>query len=242
MRKRVLTDQEVIELYQNGERTAEIAEKANVSARLINSVLRKHNVERRPKGSWRRKYEVNEHYFRTWSNNMAYILGFFAADGNIPKETQLVSFAQKEFSILEDIKNELESSHPIRRNEKIGVHLLTINSKIMRTDLIELHGLQPNKSLKLKFPHIPPNHISHFVRGYFDGDGYVNYQKKQVCIVCGSQEFLDALQSLINMKGIKSSLATTKSYSRIYINGRKSIKQFADWIYSDSDLFLSRKL
>ncbi len=39
-----------------------------------------------------------------WSNNMAYILGFIAADGVIPKENQCVSISQKESYILEDIK------------------------------------------------------------------------------------------------------------------------------------------
>ncbi|MGI8315251.1 hypothetical protein [Halobacillus mangrovi] len=95
MRKRTLTDEETIKKYQSGERTVSIAEKANVSVRLINQILSKHKVDRRPKGSWRREYKVNEQYFRTWSNNMAYM--------------------------------------------KTGVHLLIINSKIMRTNLIELH-------------------------------------------------------------------------------------------------------
>ncbi|WP_232324767.1 LAGLIDADG family homing endonuclease [Halobacillus mangrovi] len=167
MRKRTLTDEEIIKKYLSGERTVSIAEKANVSVRLINQILSKHKVERSPKGSWRREYKVNEQYFRTWSNNMAYILGFFAAD--IPKETQSISFSQKDISILEQIKYELGSSHPIRKNEKTGVHLLIINSKIMRTDLMELHGMQPNKSLTLNFPDVPSPFVHHFVRGYFDG-------------------------------------------------------------------------
>ena len=68
---------------------------ANVSARYIRMVLSDNNVPRRAIGSWKRKYDITEDYFKTWSNNMAYILGFIAADGAIPKENQCVSISQK---------------------------------------------------------------------------------------------------------------------------------------------------
>ena len=58
-------------------------------------VLSDSNVPRRAIGSWKRKYDINENYFKTWSNNMAYILGFIAADGVIQKENQCVSISQK---------------------------------------------------------------------------------------------------------------------------------------------------
>lgn len=77
---------------------------ANVSARYIRMVLSDSNVPRRAIGSWKRKYDITEDYFKTWSNNMAYILGFIAADGVIQKENQCVSVSQKESYILEDIK------------------------------------------------------------------------------------------------------------------------------------------
>nr|WP_174613519.1 hypothetical protein [Virgibacillus ihumii] len=79
--KRTLSDREIVELYKNGERTIEIANHANVTSRYICLVLHRNNVEMRPHGSWKRKYIFNEHYFKTWSNNMAYILGFFIAAG-----------------------------------------------------------------------------------------------------------------------------------------------------------------
>jgi hypothetical protein len=56
---------------------------------------------------------------------MAYILGFFFADGFIASRTQTVSFAQKEKYILERIRLELESNHVIIKNEKTGVYILT---------------------------------------------------------------------------------------------------------------------
>ncbi len=92
---------EIIKMYESGSRTVEIAEQANVSARYINSVLQSNDVTRRPRGSWLRQYTINENYFKTWSNNMAYLLGFFVADGNMPHDHQLISFSQKDPFILE---------------------------------------------------------------------------------------------------------------------------------------------
>lgn len=73
-----LSKSEIIHLYTEGKSTSEIAMLANVSARYIRMVLSDNNVPRRAIGSWKRKYDITEDYFKTWSNNMAYILGFIA--------------------------------------------------------------------------------------------------------------------------------------------------------------------
>lgn len=62
---------------------------------------------------------------------MAYILGFFYADGHIAKDNQTVTFSQKDITILEEIKSELDSNPPIRKNNKTGVYNLIVNSKIL---------------------------------------------------------------------------------------------------------------
>ncbi len=69
------------------------------------------NVNRRTRGSWKSKYTVNEDYFKTWSNNMAYILGFFVADGCITKDLQTIIFVQKDIEILHNLRKELNSTH-----------------------------------------------------------------------------------------------------------------------------------
>lgn len=53
--------------------------------------------------------------------------------------------------------------------------MLNLNSKIMKNDLINLHGIMPWKSYDVQFPFVPEEYLHHFIRGYFDGDGYVNY-------------------------------------------------------------------
>lgn len=113
-----LSKPEIIHLYVEGKSTSEIAMLANVSVRYIRMVLTDNNVPRRAIGSWERKYDISEDYFKTWSNNMAYILGFIAADGVIQKENQRVSISQKESYILEDIKQELNTKQPLYQNKQ----------------------------------------------------------------------------------------------------------------------------
>ncbi|WNB93834.1 LAGLIDADG family homing endonuclease [Bacillus sp. NEB1478] len=230
----------IIEMYLNGRSTTDIAQQANVSVRHINSLLLSNNVERRPKGSWLRKYTTNEDYFKTWSNNMAYLLGFFAADGNMPQELQLISFSQKDPQILEIIKRELESTHPIVKNNT-GVSILKINSKIMKDDLIKIHGFTPNKSNDIEFPYVPEEYISHFIRGYFDGDGNIYSRGYLATFVGGSLKFMNSLRDILEVQGFEPRLKSKNKIHRLYISGRKTIKLFYHWMYQNKELYLKRK-
>jgi hypothetical protein len=231
----------IITLYQEGESTSNIAEKAGVSSRYIRMILTNHNVPKRPRGSWKRKHHLNEHYFKKWSNNMAYILGFFCADGFIATDNQTVSISQKDKSILIRIRNELDSNQPLYYNADSGVYMLHFHSKIIKNDLITLHGITPNKSLTLNFPEIPAIYLSHFIRGYFDGDGYVKYERRIVSFVGGSKKFMRRLKETIDALGFKTEFQHFENCYRLFLTGRKSIKKFSQWIYKDKDLYLERK-
>ncbi|WP_406687037.1 LAGLIDADG family homing endonuclease [Rossellomorea vietnamensis] len=239
-KKCTLEKSEIIKMYEEGKRTAEIARRANVSARYINSVLQQNKVARTPHGSWKRKYRVNEDYFKTWSNNMAYILGFFAADGYISSSNHTVCFSQKDPDILEKIKNELQSNHPLVLNNT-EVHTLIIGSKVMKYDLMEIHGMTSDKSTSLRMPDIPEGYLSHFVRGYFDGDGFVNFDRKIVSFVGGSESFMSKLNLELQKRNFNSRLYADKKYFRVFMTGRKTIYMFKKWLYQDVGLYLKRK-
>ncbi|MRH42489.1 endonuclease [Aquibacillus halophilus] len=231
----------MIEMYKNGYSTTEIGDLANVSSRYVSSVLTKNDVQKRPHGSWKRKYQLNEDYFKTWSNNMVYILGFFVADGNIPRDAQTVSISQKEKYILEDIKKEMGSDHPLYKNKNTGVYILNFNSKVMKQDLMQLHGITPNKSTSIEFPFVPEEYMSHFIRGYFDGDGFINYPKYFISFVDGSYSFMISLREELERNGFETNFTNHTTFYRVYVSGRKSIKLFSNWIYKDKELFLHRK-
>lgn len=172
---------------------------------------------------------------------MAYILGFFVADGFVASNFQQIGFAQKEIELLVQIRAEIGSNHPITLNKKTGVYMLHINSMIMKKDLMEIHGINPQKSLDVEFPHVPEEYLSHFVRGYFDGDGNINYPKRSVSFVGGSLTFLQSLNNILEAYGFGPYLTSKGKHHRVFINGRRSIKLFANWMYTDKTLFVSGK-
>ncbi|MEC2303389.1 LAGLIDADG family homing endonuclease, partial [Bacillus cereus] len=236
-----LSKAEIIHMYAEGESTSEIAMLANVSARYIRMVLSDSNVPRRAIGSWKRKYDITENYFKTWSNNMAYILGFIAADGAIPKENQCVSISQKESYILEDIKKELKTNQPLYQNKKTGVYMLNINSKTIKDDLMNIHGIRPCKSFNIEFPFVPEEYLHHFVRGYFDGDGHVNSHKYFVSFVGGSYNFMNSFKDILENNKFQLSFVDKEKQYRIYLSGKNNVNKFSQWIYKNKGLHLKRK-
>ena len=65
-----------------------------------------------------RKYQVNEQFFDKWSPEMSYILGYFAADGNMyqgPADKRIQFVTQpKDLNHLKKIKKIMCSQHPIK--------------------------------------------------------------------------------------------------------------------------------
>ncbi|EMK2597174.1 hypothetical protein V8U20_004190 [Bacillus cereus] len=236
-----LSKAEIIHMYTEGESTSEIAMLANVSARYIRMVLSDSNVPRRAIGSWKREYDITENYFKTWSNNMAYILGFIAADGAIPKENQCVSISQKESYILEDIKKELKTNQPLYQNKKTGVYMLNINSKTIKDDLMNIHGIRPCKSFNIEFPFVPEEYLHRFVRGYFDGDGHVNSHKYFVSFVGGSYNFMNSFKDILENNKFQLSFVDKEKQYRIYLSGKNNVNKFSQWIYKNKGLHLKRK-
>ena len=155
----------------------------------------------------------NENFFKKWSPEMAYVSGFFAADGSMIKNKRGAYFIEFQ-STDKEIINKIRKT--IRANLAIGEYQpkqenhnkryrLQIGSKEIFKDLLKL-GMTPNKSLTLKMPKIPDKYFSHFIRGYFDGDGNVSIShyvrrarnnKKSITILsgftCGSKKFLEKL-------------------------------------------------
>ncbi len=122
---------------------------------------------------------IEKSFFQKWKPAMAYILGFFAADGSIdtnPRGSQYFSIQIADKDLLESIRGHLKSEHKISKKmspgDKVPKYRLQIGSKDMCNDL-RLLGLNEQKTKSMPLPNIPTSLLDHFVRGYFDGDGGV---------------------------------------------------------------------
>jgi intein/homing endonuclease len=232
--------------------------------------MKKSNLETR--GGWNR-YDFNTEFFQKWSEKMAYILGFLYADGNITdsensSRTRYIQFASKDKEILEKIKKTLGSDHPIRTrnpqkelfpNRKYyissGTFYFRIGNKKSVSQLEKL-GVLTRKSKILKFPKIPSLYLSHFIRGYFDGDGTVYPEKKKnsegevtikrirTIFSSGSKAFLKSLSEVLTkfLKIRKAKVYKGVRSFQIAYSLKESIKIFKFMYRNTQGLFLKRKL
>jgi hypothetical protein len=69
------------------------------------------------RGGHNRK-KVNENFFKTWTPDMAYVLGFMYADGallntSVSSRTYYLQYSNNDLALLSDIRKSLQSDHKI---------------------------------------------------------------------------------------------------------------------------------
>ena len=192
---------------------------------------------------------------------MAYILGFFCADGSLtinPRGSHYMDFHMTDKTLLQDIRRVMSSNHKLverRRSHKWSpLYRLQIGSKEMCNDLQNL-GVHERKTYTMTVPHVPKEYFSDFVRGYFDGDGNVwmgEIHKKrktqlltiQTGFTSCSNGFLTSLRDELSKMGIHGSVYKRKGENafRLQFSIKGSIMLY-QLMYKDlsSDLFLNRK-
>ena len=193
---------------------------------------------------------------------MAYVLGFFAADGTMianNRGAHFIEFHVTDKEILLKIRKVLGSNHKISIrdkgiiNHKLG-YRLQIGSKEIFADLSRL-GFSPNKSLILKFPIIPKEYVGDFIRGYFDGDGCVYFKKHKVKdrevkrwifssrFTSGSLNFLQDLHTTLHFFDVKGGKIYKKDRGYdLVLSHRDSVALF-ELMYNTNcrGLYLNRK-
>lgn len=138
------------------------------------------------------KYSFDLSFFKSWSPEMAYVLGYFTADGCLREYKRKVvpthyslNFSSKDRDLLEQVAPLLGDA-PIRKTSPQGntIWYLDVPSRELGRDLLAL-GLRPRKSLTLKKVTVDSAYFWHFLRGYMDGDGTVCLLKGGSYIILG---------------------------------------------------------
>src|SRR3989344_2282138 len=100
----------------------------------------------------------DEDFFKKWSHEMAYVLGFISADGNInigKRGNKYLEITSTDRDILEKILISFKADHKIsarKRKEKWKTAFrIQIGSKIIVDDLKNL-GITPKKTFRFKLP------------------------------------------------------------------------------------------
>ena len=191
-----------------------------------------------------RKYHINQDYFKTWSHNMAYILGLWFADGCIYGGKMFdITLHAKDKYILKQVAKELDYEGQLYDYVDRQAARLNFSCVVLYNDIVALGGME-NKSLTLQFPEIPDEFLHDFIRGYFDGDGSIMLIKGgrvNSAFTCGSKQFLDRLLSLLQEKaGVIGGSYDTSCVSLKF--GKRDTLMIGAFMYQDNpELFLKRK-
>tara|TARA_Y100000310_G_C20699497_1_gene828391 strand:+ start:5021 stop:5998 length:978 start_codon:yes stop_codon:yes gene_type:complete len=191
----------------------------------------------------------------------AYWFGFLYADGNISKKNRKQKNVTLELSIkdkehVEKFANIFDSNCKIYSHNKNNVIYKSckclITSPQLWQDLYdkELVPVKTYKNNDEMFNFIPNDLLKHFIRGFFDGDGGIMFNKKTNGVsfhMVGTLKILQKIQSILCKElGISSTnIFPRKEVSNnIYVLAWAGIHQISligDYIYKDASIWLERK-
>lgn len=226
---------------------------------MVEKILKEYGIRKRTYTEAKdglRKYSVNDDYFKTQSHNMAYILGFLAADGNIAKKENQINLALAEFDkeILEKINQEIENTRPIKIYDRHDGHQLTaklqVFSSTMKKDLAH-YNIVPAKTFILTPPELlAREYIISYIRGFFDGDGSIYYAGTTFTWRVGSaskkilewmRSFLAEEYGIVNNKLYYSKLANGTDFYYLQYTGQAKMEKLYKALYVPNSLRLQRK-
>lgn len=252
-------------MYLNGISSTKIAVKLKIYHKTVNKILDEFEIKRKYNG--KRKYMINDSYFDNIdTQNKAYILGLLYADGynSLDKSTIRLQLQESDYDILEKIRKELNSQKPLKYivcDNKVAnngytsknMYQLEFYSSHMCRVLDNL-GMHQNKSLILKFPNwLNSDLYSHFLRGYFDGDGSYchrytqKYGNRDLVTFTSTYDFCVSAQEIINKYsyakggGIYDASCHNGTTKVLAFSGKNQVKNLLDWLYQNAELYLNRK-
>jgi len=188
-------------------------------------------------------------FFRVWTPEMAYVLGYWWADGcmRVKSDTgaHLVEIASNDREHLEKIARAIGGRRYLRKVSLLSnTYVISFCSKEMYQD-IKAHGGTPRKSRTIGFPNVPLDLLPHFVRGVVDGDGTLSWNgdRPVLHIYTGSPQFLfDMALAIQQATGIPApNLGANRTNAYIKWSTVRA-KCLAAWLYVDNPgLALGRK-
>lgn len=208
------------------------------------------------------KYYINPNYFESIDNEWkAYWLGFMYADGWVGSNGNSIGLTlqRKDEYHIDRFRQSLQCDNPIYQYESKGfdssdkrVFLqssIAINNQKLNQDL-QRHGCVNRKSLVLKPPNIDKDLLPHFIRGYFDGDGWVSISNKHMRFevgFIGTYDMMVFIRDYLHSFGVSNVTISkdkkgskTNTYSMCY-GSLLDCEKIFNLFYYHCNIFLRRK-
>ena len=202
---------------------------------------------------------VDEDFFKQWTANMAWVLGIIYTDGCLVRPHGSVkgrlTLSQKEPELIEKVLALLNSNAKLLFTPKKritgAVHRVSISNAEVYQDLEKL-GVTPRKSLSLTFPEVPAPLVRHFIRGCWDGDGSVYWEREDArkpcaSFVSGSKAFIEQIMNRLVSLGLpdrtihKTTRSRNISYYFRYTGSSCAMLYRLLYDGIDESVYLSRK-
>lgn len=212
-----------------GRSTSSVTMRA-ITLGVTNKYLHKHSTP---------NYNID--FFREWSSDLAWLVGIVLSDGhisNIKLSAKYVRVKMCDPDVIYKIKD------MIRFQGNVGVftpkdgcktsYSITIGGREV-WEFFTCLGMNHSKSYTAKFPtEVPREHISHLIRGIFDGDGSISVYKGKYlyCRICGTEAVVMTTQSVVGKHSTIHHNKTKTSFVVQY-TGKIGI-DFMEYIYKDS--------
>jgi hypothetical protein len=205
-------------------------------------------------------YHVDRTFFDDIDNERkAYWYGFLAADGSVctshKKYSLNLELKYSDQKHIQLFKSHIQSDHPIlirtinlngKRHKSARV---SIGNKHLAETLISL-GIIPGRYKTFQFPdHLATSLYPHFIRGYYDGDGSLTFNRRGNSIspmfsITANRRFLASVQSILMTHcNLSKTKFTTKEMTEVVglVYGGPQIIRILNYLYQTATVFLARK-
>lgn len=190
-------------------------------------------------------------FFRNWSNDLAYFLGLWLSNGCLSTHGDtnsryvMITVPSEKVSILESIKQKIKFKNKIITHGDTSYRLIITNTEVY--NLLREKGAKEDKYRNIDIPKVPEKYLSHFVRGYTDGNGFIksNYSDFIALYYHSWLSILRSLKTLIaEQVGVyaRERIIHRNKVTKEIIFKNKQAEKVLDWLYDDtdeSDLFWS---
>lgn len=213
----------------------------------------------------RGKYQINQCYFDNIDNEWkAYWLGFLYADGwnTSSKNIMGLRLCEIDKEHIFRFKKSLQCDNKVyfdkpkqveiygKLSNSCGSVSIMISNKHLTQRLSEL-GCIEHKTAVLQFPDfniVPEYLMRHFIRGFFDGDGWVSVLKNTTAPsigFVGMESFIIPLSqyliSKLDLTPVKHSRKKNAKTIEIDWCSLVDVERIFNFLYNDSNIFLQRK-
>ena len=266
-KEKIQRNKKIIEMYQSGLSFRKIASIMGLGHTTVEDVIHSFvdidpiqyssiNIDDKDNLIRHRKHDFDTGFFNKIDiEEKAYWLGFLYADGCITDTAVRLELQLSDIEHVNKFKNAVMAytKELYFRPDNVDSCLLYLNSVEMVEDLINL-GCTPRKTHTLKFPtpeQVPEKLLSHFMRGYFDGDGCIYSRKKRTGVnmftVVGTVDFIEEYKKVLSINIGKNNdikcrpASSSEGIEHLELGGNKQIEKIYNFLYEDATVFLERK-